>query len=58
MNMNLKKKNLLAIAGIVSSVLGIVNAVPSYLKENYTWAIGSTILLVAGLVLVAIAWGD
>ena len=56
--MNLTKRNILALAGVISSVLGIVNAVPSYLKENYTWAIGSTLLLVGGLVLLAIAWGD
>ncbi len=56
--MNSKTKNLLAVAGVISTVFGIVGAIPSFLQNNYGIAIGSAILIVTGVVLLAIAFGD
>mgnify|MGYP001566000687 FL=1 len=56
--MKKQTKNILAVAGIISTVLGIVGAVPSFLQEKYGLATGSTILIVGGLILIAIAFSD
>lgn len=52
------KKNILAVAGVISSVVGIVFAIPSVLQERYVIAVISTIFIIGGLVLLAIAFGD
>lgn len=52
------KKNLILVAGVISTVLGVVWAIPSFLKGLYGVAIGASLLLVFGLVLIAIAFGD
>ena len=52
------KRNILLVAGVISTILGIVGGVPSFLSGNYPASIGATILIVAGLVLIAIAFGD
>lgn len=51
-------KNILGVAGVISSVLGIIGAIPSFLQEMYIAAIGSTLLIIIGLILLAIAFGD
>ncbi len=56
--MKKRMKYLLAVAGVIGSILGIVLLVPAFLKGNYVLATISTILLVAGLVLLAISFGD
>jgi len=56
--MKRQSKNILAVAGVICSILGIVAAIPSFLKEVYAVAIGAVVLIVAGLVLLAIAFGD
>ena len=56
--MKKQTKNILAVAGVISTVMGIIGAIPSFLKEMYGVAIGSAILIVVGLVLIAIAFGD
>ena len=52
------RKNLLAVAGVALAIFGIVFLIPLFLKESYLLAVLSTILLVAGIVLIAIAFGD
>jgi len=56
--MKKQTKNILAVAGVISTVMGIIGAIPSFLRENYGAATGSAILVVVGLVLIAIAFGD
>lgn len=56
--MNSKTKNILAVAGVISTVLGIIGAIPSFLQEKYGVAVGATVLIVGGLVLFAIAFSD
>ena len=56
--MNKSKKNILAVAGVISTVLGIIGFIPSFLQEKYGIATGTVILIVAGLILLAIAFGD
>jgi len=56
--MKKQTKNILAIAGVISTILGIVGAVPSFLQEKYGLATGAAILIVGGLILLAIAFGD
>ena len=51
-------KNILAFAGIISAVVGIIGSVPSALQGKYGLAIASTFLLVGGLILLAIAFQD
>ena len=51
-------KNILGVAGIISSVLGITIAIPSFLNEMLSIATVSVFLIVIGLVLLAIAFGD
>lgn len=51
-------KNLLAIAGIISTVLGVVGAMPSILQGQYLFATGSALFIILGLILLAIAFGD
>ena len=53
-----RRKNIVAVGGIISTVLGVVGAVPSFLQANYGVATGSAILIVAGLVMLALAFGD
>ncbi len=55
---NKSKKNILAVAGVISTALGILGAIPSFLQGMYGVATGSTFLIVLGLVLLAIAFGD
>ncbi len=56
--MKRKSANLLAIAGVICTVFGIIIAIPTYLRELYLPAILATILIVGGIVLLAIAFGD
>ncbi len=56
--MNATKRNLLAVAGVISTVLGITGAIPSFLQEKYAFAVVSTIFMVGGIILLAIAFGD
>jgi len=56
--MNKSKKNILAVAGVISTVLGIIGLVPSIFQEKYIFATSTVILVVAGLVMLAIAFGD
>ncbi len=51
-------KNILAVAGVISAVLGITSAIPSFLQANYAIATFASLLIVAGLVMLAIAFGD
>jgi len=51
-------KNILAVAGVISTVIGIIMAIPFFLREMYLVATLSVILIVAGLVLLAISFGD
>lgn len=52
------QKNILAVAGVISTVLGVMGAIPSFVQEKYGIATGAVILVIAGLVLLAIAFGD
>ncbi|HLC65103.1 MAG TPA: hypothetical protein VJI46_03205 [Candidatus Nanoarchaeia archaeon] len=53
-----KKKNVLLVAGVISTILGIVGAIPSFLTAQYATAVASTFLIVGGLVLIAIAFEE
>ncbi len=56
--MNKTRRNLLAMAGVISTVLGITWAIPSILQEKYTLAVISVILIIGGLILLAISFGE
>ena len=56
--LNLKRKNILSIGGMLSIEFGIVGAIPSFLREQYIAATLSTFLIVGGLVLLAISFGE
>ncbi len=52
------QKNILAVAGVIGTVIGIMSAIPFFIQEKFGLAIGSVMLVVGGLVLLAIAFGD
>ena len=52
------QKNILAIAGVISTVIGVMGAIPFFLQERFGLATGSGILVVGGLILLALAFGD
>ncbi|MBU0627826.1 MAG: hypothetical protein KKC75_01445 [Nanoarchaeota archaeon] len=56
--MKKKTKNLLAVIGVIGTVMGVIGAVPSFLQSKYGIATGSAILVIVGLVCLAIAFGD
>ena len=56
--MNKQRKNLLLVAGVISSILGLIIAVPAMLQAQYLIATGGSILLVGGLVLLALGFGE
>jgi len=49
------KKNVLAVAGIISTVVGVVVAIPTFLSGNIIGGVIGTLLVVGGLVLLAVA---
>ncbi|MBI3035700.1 hypothetical protein HYY71_05250 [Candidatus Woesearchaeota archaeon] len=51
-------KNILAVAGVIGTILGIILLIPSFLQTNYIVSTISVVLIVAGLVMLAIAFGD
>ncbi len=53
-----RTKNLIALTGVIFSVVGIIISIPSFIKEQYVTAIISVIMVVLGLVLLAIAFGE
>ena len=52
------QKNILTIAGVIGTVIGIVGFMPSFIQEKYLAATAFTILIVFGLILLSIAFGD
>lgn len=57
-NMKQTQKNILAVAGVISTVIGVMGAIPLFLQERFGLATGAVILVVGGLILLAIAFGD
>jgi len=53
-----KNKYILALAGIIASIVGITTTIPSILSNKILLAIIGVALLVFGLVLIAIAFGE
>ena len=56
--MKKQTRSILAVAGIISTILGIVGAVPTFLQEKYGSATVFAILIVGGIILIAIAFSD
>lgn len=56
--MNKTKKNLLSLAGVISTVLGITVMVPTLGQANYALAIVGGMLVIGGLILLAIGFGE
>jgi len=56
--MNKTKRHLLALAAVICMVIGLGIAVPSMLNGNYLNSTLSTMVVVAGLVFLAISFGD
>ncbi len=55
----MKRNNyILAVAGVIGAVVGIFYGIPAYLTGRYGASIGATMLIVGGLVLLAIAFGQ
>lgn len=52
------QKNLLAVAGVIATVIGIVGAIPSLFKDQYGLATVFSLFVIGGIILIAIAFGD
>lgn len=51
-------RNLLSVGGIIALILGLIGAVPSFLSKQYGLATGASILVVGGIIMLAIAFGE
>lgn len=56
--MKRRTKYILGVAGVIGSLLGVTITIPAYFQNLYTHAIIGSILLVAGLVILAISFGE
>ena len=56
--MNSRSVNLLAVAGVAGTIIGIAAAISSFLQSNFLGAVFSSILVIGGIVMLAIAFGD
>ena len=56
--LKLKQRMILAIAGVISGVFGIIFTIPLALQANCGIASLSSILIIIGLILLSIAFGD
>ena len=56
--MKKQTKNILAVLGVVSTVAGIIGAIPTSLQEKYGAAAVAGIFVIGGLILLAIAFSD
>ena len=52
------KKNILIIAGVIGTMVGIVIAIPFFLNETYWLGIVGVLILIAGLITLAVGFGD
>lgn len=52
------KKNLLAVGGIISIVIGLFTAIPALIKGQSMLATLSAFLVILGIILLAIAFGE
>ena len=56
--MKKRKRNLLIIAGVISTIMGMLSAIPFALQEKY-WAAGvAGVFIIVGLIILAIAFGE
>ncbi len=52
------KKNLFAVGGIISIVVGLLISIPALIKGQSILATISAFLVIAGIILLAIAFGE
>lgn len=56
--MKVTGKYVLLVAGVTSSVFGVMYSIPAILQEKMGIATVGTLMLITGLVLIAIAFGE
>lgn len=56
--MNKRSRYIVSVAGVISAVIGVMGAIPSFLIEKPITAAVYTLLTIIGLVLLAISFGD
>jgi len=54
----IRQKRLITILGIISIVVGVVIAIPTFLSEQWPLAIIASFLAMLGLMLLAVGLGD
>ena len=52
------KENLFIAAGVFGILCGITAAIPAFFKEQYILAVFGVFIMMLGLILIAIAFGD
>ena len=56
--MNSITKNIMVVLGGFTSVMGVTITILSLLKENYIPAVIASVFMLAGMIVIAIAFGD
>ncbi len=56
--MNKRRQYILLLAGIMSTIFGAVYSIPAFLQNKLTLGIITTLLIIGGLVLIALAFGE
>ena len=56
--MKKQTRNLLGVAGVIATVLGVVGAIPSFLKNELGLALASGLFIVGGIIMLALAFGE
>ena len=52
------RKNLILLASVTLTLIGLLWTIPLVLQNKYLWAIIPTLSLIAGMILMAIVFGD
>jgi hypothetical protein len=52
------QKNILSVAGVIASIIGVAGAIPTISKNQIALSVLFIILLIGGLVLLAISFGE
>ncbi len=56
--MNIKGRNLLIVAGVISTVLGLLWMTPSFIKEVYWLSVVASLFVIGGIILLALGFGE
>lgn len=56
--MKKKNKKITGVVGVISLIIGVTGAIPSFLNVNYFGLSASAFFVILGVILIAIGFGD